>query len=98
MWVYDDPVAAGQWLIDQGLDENAARAMRQYARIIARDYPAEALDWARRIPDPVARERALEEIELRIRHLHPNRANLWLQSAVCRGFPSLSAAAGTVVA
>jgi hypothetical protein len=67
--------------MDQGLDENAARAMRQYARIIARDHPAEALDWARRIQDVVARERALAEIEIRIRHLHPGRANVLLQSA-----------------
>jgi hypothetical protein len=80
MWASDDPVAAGQWLVDQGLDETAARAMRQYVRMIAGEHPAEALDWARGIPEAAARQRALDELEIRIRHLHPERADSLLRN------------------
>jgi hypothetical protein len=43
-WAYEDPVAAGNWLNNQGLDAGAAKAMASYARTVAARYPEAAVE------------------------------------------------------
>jgi hypothetical protein len=74
-WAHDDPVACGNWLIKQGLDESASAAMSIYARNVSSQHPADALAWARSIQNETVRQRALAEVETRIRHYHPNQAD-----------------------
>jgi hypothetical protein len=75
LWATYDVVAAGQWLIAQGLDDTAAPAMADYARAIATDHPTEAVAWARSIADENVRQRALAQVEKRIRQYYPRRAD-----------------------
>jgi hypothetical protein len=79
-WVYEDPVACGNWLIGQGLDETAAGAMAMYAQMVSAKHPAEGVAWARSIQDEAVRQRALAEVEKRIRQFHPHEADALLVS------------------
>ncbi|MBI4326505.1 MAG: hypothetical protein HY674_14755 [Chloroflexi bacterium] len=74
-WGHVDPTACGQWLIAQGLDADAAVAMRLYANTVAANFPVEAVAWARSIPDEAMRQRALAELEGKLRQLYPNRVD-----------------------
>ena len=79
-WAQYDPAAAGQWLVAQGLDANASRAMQIYADKVAAAFPAEAVAWARRIPDEQARNRTLASVSERVRKSHPARAAEFLSA------------------
>jgi len=65
----DDAIA---WLVAQGLNADASRAMQLYADYLAASFPAEAMTWARSIPDAQTRQKALDRVTKRIRELHPN--------------------------
>ena len=73
-WATYDPVAAGEWLIAQGLDASASRAMRNYADRIARNYPEDAVAWARAIPDKSIRAEALRRVHLTFSERYPREA------------------------
>jgi hypothetical protein len=81
-WAYEDPVAAGNWLNNQGLDAGAAKAMASYARTVAARYPEAAVEWVRRIPDEAIRQRALTQVEARIRQNFPLKADALLKPAM----------------
>jgi hypothetical protein len=77
-WMHYDLVAAGEWLAAHARDASAAKAMHVYARELASDFPEHAVIWARHIPDSTVRQKALSEIEARLRELHPHRATEWV--------------------
>jgi hypothetical protein len=81
-WAYEDPVAAGNWLNNQGLDAGAAKAMASYARTVAARYPEAAVEWVRRIPDEAVRQRAFAQVEARIRQNFPLKADALLKPAM----------------
>ncbi len=81
IWTDLDPATAGRWLIAQGLDGSAAAAMWRFANTIAANHPAEAVIWARSIPDEDMRQRTLVQVEDRIRQQHPHRAGELLSGA-----------------
>jgi hypothetical protein len=81
IWTDLDPTTAGRWLIAQGLDGSAAAAMWRFANTIAANHPAEAVAWARSIPDESMRQRTLVQVEDRIRQQHPHRADEVLNGA-----------------
>ncbi len=72
-WAHGDPTACGQWLIAQGLDNGAAGAMRLYANTVAANFPAEAVAWAKSIPDAAARQHTLDQLRVRLRERYPGR-------------------------
>lgn len=75
LWAHTDPQASGEWLISQGLDADADRAMGLYANTVAANFPADAVAWARRIPDPAARQKTLDRIAETLRQRFPDRAD-----------------------
>jgi hypothetical protein len=78
-WMQYDIVEAGEWLVAQGLDESASRAMQVYAGKLTTDFPEEAMLWALSIPDEARRQEALGHVEKRLRERHPHRAEELLQ-------------------
>jgi len=86
-WMQYDIVEAGEWLVAQGLDESASRAMQIYASKLTTDFPEEALLWALSIPDEARRQEALGHVEERLRERHPHRAEELLQRWTSQAIP-----------
>lgn len=80
-WAQHDPKACGEWLLRLGVNAETAPAMKLFARMIARDFPAEAAAWARGIPETTLRTEALASVREIVRERHPAEAARLLPNA-----------------
>jgi hypothetical protein len=62
-WINDDYQAAGEWINKQPAGEFRNAAAANYARMMAKRFPATARDWAATLPEGPEKRRLLEDLQ-----------------------------------
>jgi hypothetical protein len=61
-WAFQDPKAAGQWLLEQPQTPALDNARMTFARSVAMKEPATAMDWAKSVTKPEYRESSVAQV------------------------------------